>query len=198
MRDRFAPGAPIWITEMAQTACGGDPWAATFLDTFRYVDQLGRLARQDVSIVFHNTLAASDYALIDDRTWQPRPNYWAALLWRRLMGEVVLDAGEQKGDLHVYAHCQKGKRGGVTLVAVNLSTTAAAYLHLHRPSQRYTLTAPELESTSVRLNGRALALSANDRLPALRGQSVKPGNIALPPASITYLAVPGAANPACR
>ena len=83
VRDRVAPGAPIWITEMAQTACGGDPWSSTFLDTFRFVDQLGRLARQDVSVVFHNTLAASDYALIDDQTWQPRPSYWAALLWRR-------------------------------------------------------------------------------------------------------------------
>jgi hypothetical protein len=82
MRDRFSPGAPIWITETAQTACGGDPWSSTFLDTFRYVDQLGRFARNDVAVVFHNTLAASDYALIDDVTWQPRPNYWAALLWR--------------------------------------------------------------------------------------------------------------------
>ncbi|MET0179972.1 MAG: hypothetical protein ABW194_05755, partial [Novosphingobium sp.] len=37
MRDRFAPGKPIWITETAQTACGGDPWSSTFLDSFRYV-----------------------------------------------------------------------------------------------------------------------------------------------------------------
>jgi hypothetical protein len=74
LRDKFVPGAPIWITETAQTACGGDRWASTFLDTFRYLDQLGRLAKQDVSINFHNTLAASDYALIDDQTWLPRPN----------------------------------------------------------------------------------------------------------------------------
>ena len=37
----------------------------------------------------HNTLAASDYALLDDHTYAPRPNYWAALLWRRLMGTTV-------------------------------------------------------------------------------------------------------------
>lgn len=197
IRDRFAPDAPIWITEMAQTACGGDPWSSTFLDTFRYVDQLGRLARQDVSIVFHNTLAASDYALIDDRTWLPRPNYWAALLWRRLVGEVVLDAGRQAGDLHAYAHCQKNRPGGVTVVVVNLSRTAQARLHLDRPAQRYTLTAPELESADVYLNGRRLALAGRDRLPALRGTATRRGAIALPPASITYLAVPGAANPAC-
>src|SRR5262249_24562331 len=39
-RDRFAPATPIWITEMAQASCGGDAWGATFLDTFRYVDQM--------------------------------------------------------------------------------------------------------------------------------------------------------------
>src|ERR1019366_8764290 len=60
LRDRFAPGKPIWLTETAEAACGGDPWAASFLDTFRYLDQLGRLARAGVQVVMHNTLAASD------------------------------------------------------------------------------------------------------------------------------------------
>jgi len=56
----------------------------TFLDTFRYLDQLGRLARADVQVVMHNTLAASDYGLLDESTLQPRPKYWGALLWRQL------------------------------------------------------------------------------------------------------------------
>lgn len=68
LRDRFLPGRPIWNTETAESACGGNPWAKTYLDTFRYVDQLGRLARQGVSVVVHNTLAASDYALLDEDT----------------------------------------------------------------------------------------------------------------------------------
>ena len=92
LRDQFAPGKPIWLTETADAACGGNPWAATFLDTFRYLDQLGRLARAGVQVVMHNTLAASDYGLIDERTLQPRPNYWGALLWRQMMGTTVLDA----------------------------------------------------------------------------------------------------------
>ena len=198
VRDEFAPGAPMWITETAQTACGGDRWAATFLDTFRYLDQLGRLAKQDVSIVFHNTLAASDYALIDDQTWLPRPNYWAALLWRRIMGEVVLDAGEQRGDLHVYAHCLKGTPGGIGMVAINLSRTSPASVRVDRPALRYTLTANPLESTSVNLNGRPLALLRGDRLPALNGVRVRPGAMALAPTSIAFLAVPTAGNAACR
>ena len=48
LRDRFAPGKPIWLTETADAACGGNPWAASFLDTFRYLDQLGRLAKAGV------------------------------------------------------------------------------------------------------------------------------------------------------
>lgn len=198
MRDRYAPGAPIWITETAQTACGGDPWSSTFLDTFRYLDQLGRLAKQDVSVVFHNTLAASDYALIDDRTWLPRPNYWAALLWRRLMGQVVLDAGRNDGDLHLYAHCLRDRPGGVALLAINLSRTDAARLDLPVAAERYTLTAPVLEATTVRLNGRTLALSGDDQLPKLASVSTRPGMVPLAPASVTFFAAPQAANPACR
>ncbi len=44
VRDKFMPGKPFWNTETADAACGGNPWGGTFLDTFRCLDQLGRLA----------------------------------------------------------------------------------------------------------------------------------------------------------
>jgi hypothetical protein len=196
-RDRFAPGAPIWVTEMAEAGCGGDPWAATYLDTFRYVDQMGRLARQGVSAIFHNTLSASDYALIDDSTNEPRPSYWAALLWRRLMGEQVLDAGANQPGLHVYAHCLRDRPGGVALLAINLDRTAPAELDLPGEAQRFTLTAAQLEDRAVKLNGRTLAMRPGDRLPPLAPVAAK-GAVRLPPASIAFLAAPDAANAACR
>ena len=93
LRDEFEPGKPFWNTETADTACGGNRWGRTFIDTFRYLDQLGRLAKQEVHVVAHNTLVASDYGLLDESTLTPRPNYWAALLWRRLMGTTVLRIG---------------------------------------------------------------------------------------------------------
>jgi hypothetical protein len=50
--------------------------------------QLGKddiLLRQfNTVVIFHNTLAASEFGLIDQTTLEPRSNYWAALLWRRL------------------------------------------------------------------------------------------------------------------
>jgi len=66
-----------------------DPFAAQFLDSFRFMDQLGSLARQGVQTVVVNTLASSDYGLLDEQTLEPRPNYWAALVWKKTMGSRV-------------------------------------------------------------------------------------------------------------
>jgi hypothetical protein len=46
LRDTFESGKPIWLTETADAACGGNPWASTFLDSFRYLDQLGRMSKR--------------------------------------------------------------------------------------------------------------------------------------------------------
>ena len=79
LRDKYEPGKPMWLTETAETACGGDRWASTFLDSFRYLNQLGLLAKLGVQTHMYNTLASSDYGLLDEKTYEPRPNYWAAL-----------------------------------------------------------------------------------------------------------------------
>lgn len=199
LRDRYEPGRKIWITEMADAACGGNPWASTFLDTFRFLDQLARLARSGVQVVFHNTLAASEYGLLDQNTFLPRPNYWAALLWRRLMGTAVLDPGPSpQPELHLYAHCLRGNPGGVTLLAINLSRTEPAEVTLPTTSDRFTLTAPKLEDTQVQLNGQELSLRSSDALPELRGVRTEAGRVALAPASVTFLAMTDAASGSCR
>jgi hypothetical protein len=199
LRDDFAPGKPLWITETADAACGGNPWDSTFLDSFRHLDLLGRMARRGVQVVMHNTLAASDYGLLDERDLTPRPNYWAALLWRRLMGTTVLEVGAQPAPgLHLYAHCLRGRPDGVALLAINLDRTTARSLELPVPAVRYMLTADHLTDARIRLNGRALALGADDGLPPLDGEAVAAGGIELPPASVVFLATTDVENPACR
>jgi hypothetical protein len=199
LRDKFEPGKPIWLTETAEAACGGNRWAATFLDTFRYLDQLGRLARAGVQVVMHNTLAASDYGLLDEKTFAPRPNYWGALLWRQLMGSTVLDSGVpiQTG-LHVYAHCQRGTPGGVSLLIINTDRNAPHSLMLPTPSLRYTLEAASLRDAEVRLNSRPLALDPEDKLPAIAGAPTTANTVIFGQATITFLAIPAAGNNACR
>lgn len=201
LRDTYAPGKPIWLTETGQTACGGDRWAASFLDTFRYLDQLGSLAQKGVQVVMHNTLAASDYGLIDEKTLVPRPSYWAALLWHSTMGTTVLDAGTSPSpslSVHMYAHCTKGASGGVTLLAINLSRTDPQSLTLPARGMRYTLTATDLLSHAVELNGKALSVSSSGDVPQLAGAPAPAGKLALPPASITFVSFPAANNPACK
>jgi heparanase 1 len=194
---QYAPEAPIWITETADAACGGNPWGSTFLDSFRYVDQMGRLAKRGVKAIFHNTLASSEYGLIDQSDFRPRPNYWAALLWRRLMGTVVLDAGSPREGLHLYAQCLRGHPGGVALLAINNSRTDRSEITLPTASVRYTLSAPTLRSASVMLNGQSLKLDPNDHLPEINGQAAAAGPVQFAPTTVTFLAIPEAANAAC-
>lgn len=199
LRDRFEPGKPVWLTEVGDAACGGNPWAKTFLDSFRYLDQLGRLARDGVSVVAHNTLAISDYGLLDEKDYTPRPNYWAAFVWHRLMGTIVLDSGiPVREGQHVYAQCSLGKPGAVTLLVLNTSRTASLALDIKGAGQRYTLSADQIDGKDVKLNGKILALGPHDILPALTPVGVKSGEQHFAPATISFLVVPGANNPACR
>jgi heparanase len=197
LRDKHAPGAPIWLNETAQAACGGSPWASSFLDSFRYVNQLGVLAQKGVQVVMHNTLAASDYALIDQDTLAPRPNYWAALLWRRTMGRVVLDAPRSPSpDLRLYAHCLSRGRGGVGLLAINTGTSEQS-INTGATGQRWTMTATPLDSKMVMINDASPAIDDNGRITGLDSSPVG-SSVDLPGQSITFVAVPTAGNKACR
>jgi hypothetical protein len=199
LRDRFDPGKPLWITETADAACGGNPWGSTFLDTFRYLDQHARLARRGVQVIMHNTLASSDYGLLDENMFEPRPNYWAAWLWRQFMGTTVLDPGPAPSPhVHVYAHCLRGHPGGVALLVLNLDRTTPHSLALATPAERYTISARDLLATTVQLNGHDLKLGPDDTLPPLVGEAVTAGGLLLAPATITFLTFADAGNVACR
>lgn len=200
LRDEFEPKKPLWLTETADAACGGSPWASSFVDTFRYLDQLGRLARQEVRMVAHNTLVASDYGLIEEKGLLPKPKYWAAVLWRRLMGTTVLDPGiASRPGLHAYAHCLSGRAGGVAVLLLNTDKAAAQTVTLPSAAERYTLSSADLLSRRADLNGAELRLEANaTSLPALKPVPAGAGPLLLPPATITFLAFPSAASDVCR
>jgi hypothetical protein len=114
------------------------------------------------------------------------------------MGPSVLDVGVAAvPGLYLYAHCLRDKAGGVALLALNTDRVAWRSLKLSGTARRYTLTAPNLTDTRVRLNGRELKLTSDDELPVLEGQSVATSRIELAPTSITFLSIADASNPAC-
>ena len=196
LRDTYEPGDPLWITETAQAACGGSPWAASFLDTFRYVNQMGLLAQKGVAVVMHNTLAASDYSLIAEDTLRPRPNYWAAVLWRRTMGTTVLrPPASPTPELRLYAHCLEGRLGGVALAAINLGDQAQT-MQLQGVATSWVLQAQPLDSETITVNGQEPGVDAAGGLTGLAGKR-QIGSMRIPGKAIAFVAVPGANNAAC-
>lgn len=185
-RDKYMPGTPIWNTETAETACGGNPLASTFTDSFRYLEQLGRLAKRGVQVVMHNTFARSEYALLDQDTHNPRPNYWSAVLWNKFMGTQVYDAGTLNPGVDVFAHNLKGKDKGRTLLILNTNATDTT-VSLPAEGKLYLLTAEVLFTKKVKLNGKELLLTSDDLIPEIKGKKIKKGDVELPPRSIAFI-----------
>ena len=165
---------------------GGDTWASTYLDVFRTLNELGDFASVTDGVIFHNTLASSDYGFLKHGTFVPRPNYFAVLLWNTLMGTTVYDSGiKTEEGAHVYCHSRKdGKEGRVYLV-INNSTTDVTTVELPKEAETYVLSADSLRAPVMKLNGNDLVLGENDELPALTPVT-KSGSVELQPATIAF------------
>jgi hypothetical protein len=197
----YDPGAPIWDTEGGSASCGGQQGYSTqFESTFWYLNAMGLLSRHGLSVFVRQTLSGSDYGLIDDRTLQPNPDYWAALLWHRLMGTSILATSTRNAParLRVYAACTRGERG-TTLLALNLDPRHSVRLALPRTAKRiYEVTATSLLGRQALLNGRPLQTASNGAVPDLRGTPSTAGSISLPPASYAFVVERGIGPAACR
>ncbi len=200
---RYDPHAPIWDTEAGSASCGGQQgYSNRFEATFWYLNALGLLSRHGLAVLIRQTLSGSDYGLIDDATLQPNPDYWAALLWRRLMGTGIVAARvrDAPATLRVYAACTRGQ-AGTTLLALNLDPQHSARLSLPRatsPAELYLVTAPQLLGRQVRLNGRALRVGRGGVVPATPGKTTRSDSVQLPPVSYAFVTLPGTGPGACR
>lgn len=197
-RDTNLPGKSLWLTETGEASCGGDTWAAQFADSFRLLDQFGSLSQKSVKSIMYNTLASSDYGMLNEETLEPRPNYWAALLWKSTMGTRSLDPGVTLAkNVRIYAQCMKDSSGGVTLMVLNMDKASEALLKLPVAGKRYRLSSPDVFSQTVLLNGKELKVGPDGNVPSLDGEASKPGTTAFPPLSITFLEMPSASNRHC-
>jgi hypothetical protein len=114
------------------------------------------------------------------------------------MGPVVLDPGiSHDPALRIYAHCLKGTEGGVAILALNTDATSEQAITIPVAADRYSLTAPDLASKKVLLNGAELQAQPDGSIPEFKGQPIKAGTIRLAPASITFLTIPSARNKTC-
>ena len=188
MRDKYVPGGQMWVTESGDAGGGGDTWASTYLDVLRTLNELGDFASVTDGIIFHNTLASSDYGFLKHCTFEPRPNYFAVLLWDRLMGQTVYASGEEiREGAHVFAHSRKDGKEGYCYLVINNSTTESTKVELPKEAVQYTLCGNgNLRSPVMYLNGKALTLGENDELPCLCGKEVAAGEVELAPCTCTF------------
>ncbi len=198
---QHAPDAPVWMAETSHARCGGAPGVSdTWASTFWYLDQLGILARRGQSVMIRQTLSGGDFGMLDTATLQPRPDYWGALLWRRLMGSRVLEATSELPELRVYAHCHPAGEGAVTVLAINLSDRRSIQAGMAGLSTRgmevHVLEADETDSTEVRHNGVPLLFGDDLVVPETPGEVLT--QLYLPPRSIGFAELPEADADACE
>ena len=186
-RDKYVPGGQMWVTESGDAGCGGNTWAPTYLDVPRTLNELGDFCTVTDGIIFHNTLASSAYGYLEHGTFEPRPNYFAALLWNRLMGEKVYDTGiSVEEGKHVYCHSRKDGKEGFVYLIINNSNEVTT-VDMPKDSIRYTLSGDgKMRSRTMCLNGKPLTLGANDELPELSGAEQKAGKVDLAAGSCTF------------
>ena len=189
-RDKYVPGGQMWVTESGDAGCGGNTWASTYCDVPRTLNELGDFATVTDGVIFHNTLASSDYGYLKHGTFEPRPNYFAVLLWNRLMGETVYDSGEEKRPgAHVYAHSRKDGKEGKAYLVINNSWTEETTVELPAAADAYVLTGcGKLRSRTMCLNGKELVLGENDALPEMNPVRLE-GSVTLEPGSCAFFVV---------
>lgn len=202
-RDAHAPNLPVWLGESGHAQFGGQPGASdAFEGTFWWLDQLGALARRNIQVSVRQTLSGSNYGMIDDVTLDPRPDYWASVLWRRLMGRRVLDVHRSEVDdlVRVYAHCSYQRPGAVTVLAINLDEENDVRIEIDGLSQSdkelYVLTSDALDSSDLMLNGTLLR-DEDGVLPPLDPERLGGRPADVPARSMAFVVYPDADALAC-
>ncbi|XP_051474861.1 inactive heparanase-2 isoform X2 [Apus apus] len=220
----YTPGKKIWLEGVGATSAGGmnnlsDSYAAGFL----WLNTLGLLASQGIDVVVRHSFLDHGHNHLVDQNFNPLPDYWLSLLYKRLIGPKVLAihvAGLQRkprpgrvirDKLRIYAHCTSYHnhnyvRGSITLYIINLHRSRKkiklagtlrdkiVHQYLLQPYGK-----DGLHSKSVQLNGQPLAMVDDATLPELKPRPLRAGRtLVIPPLTMSFYVVKNVNALACR
>ncbi|XP_027580921.1 heparanase [Pipra filicauda] len=212
--DGTVPNKKVWLGETSSAYGGGAPRLSnTYVAGFMWLDKLGLSARKGIDVVMRQVFfGAGTYHLVD-ANFEPLPDYWLSLLYKRLVGTKVLQvglAGANERKLRVYLHCTntlnpKYREGDVTLFVLNLYNITQ---HLQLPDylsskhvDQYLLLPHGKEnilSRSIELNGHVLRMVDDKTLPELMEKPLGPGSVlGLPAFSYGFYVIKNAKAVAC-
>ncbi|XP_074848113.1 heparanase isoform X2 [Carettochelys insculpta] len=212
--DETVPGKKVWLGETSSAYGGGAPRLSnTYVAGFMWLDKLGLSARLGIDVVMRQVFYGGGTYHLVDANFEPLPDYWLSLLYKKLVGTKVLKVGLKGADpkkLRVYLHCTNNlnptyKEGDVTLFLLNLYNTTKHVQLPHNLSDKHIdeyLLLPhgkeDILSRSVQLNGHVLRMVDNKTLPALKKNRLRPGSaLGLPAFSYGFYVIRNAKATAC-
>ncbi|XP_061849820.1 heparanase [Colius striatus] len=204
----------VWLGETSSAYGGGAPKLSnTYIAGFMWLDKLGLSAKQGIDVVMRQVFfGAGTYHLVD-ANFEPLPDYWLSLLYKKLVGTKVLQVGLVGADerkLRVYLHCTnalhpKYREGDVTLFVLNLYNVTQRlqlpnYLSSKHVDQYLLLPhgKDRILSRSIELNSRVLRMVDDKTLPELIEKPLGPGSmLGLPAFSYAFYVIKNAKAIAC-
>eukprot|EP00271_Cylindrocystis_brebissonii_P012830 TRINITY_DN32338_c0_g1_i1.p1 TRINITY_DN32338_c0_g1~~TRINITY_DN32338_c0_g1_i1.p1 ORF type:complete len:641 (+),score=76.78 TRINITY_DN32338_c0_g1_i1:155-2077(+) len=176
-----APGVQVWMSEAGGAYNSGQPNATnSFMSGFWYLNELGLAASHHYARFCRQTFIGGSYSLLNPLTFEPNPDFYSAVLWKRLMGTRVLKTSVSGSPwVHAFAHCSRQNDGGLVLLLLNYNGTHEQSVHVklsstarhpatHNLSQRrefrLTTVGGDIQSQSMLLNGQLLSLENVDDL----------------------------------
>jgi heparanase len=222
-------GKNKYTTALGETSSaydGGTPnISSTFASTFTWLDKLGLSSRFGLARVFRQQLCCGGaYDLLGNAGTNPRPDYYATLLWKQLMSGKVLSVkgDDQKGRMfRAYSQCAKQYSGGLAVVYLNMNRNDSVLVNFDSLSARkfnnsssflgesdkrmevYMLSTVEKVFTGHRttLNGMELLFGEDDVLPSLMPKVVnggKEGMLVVEPLTVGFVVFPNANVSVCE
>eukprot|EP00658_Telonema_sp_P-2_P084039 TRINITY_DN9229_c0_g1_i1.p1 TRINITY_DN9229_c0_g1~~TRINITY_DN9229_c0_g1_i1.p1 ORF type:complete len:360 (-),score=67.19 TRINITY_DN9229_c0_g1_i1:525-1604(-) len=219
-----APSTALWVGETAAAWHSGEHGIADAYESgFWFIDQLGTLATMGHKVMCRQCFVGGNYTMVGvNDGFVPRPDYWTGLLFKKLMGSIVLGITQTEPAkqsymqlLRGYAHCTPAPHnynGSVTFAYLNLdhdtkfkinitgSNPDKTHFSLQGERVEYFLTADLLDSETVMLNHNLLKLEG-DTVPDVLGLgkwvSADEG-LVVPARSYGFIMWPNAGAQACR
>jgi hypothetical protein len=94
----------------------------------RYLDAMASKAKHGYSAFCRQDFVGIDYAMLDCASDDPLPDYYAGVLWSKLMGTAVVSAASNSS-VRAYAHC---KEANLTVLLLNLEPDGECHRAAHR------------------------------------------------------------------
>ena len=167
-RDRYAPGATVWITEFAEDPAetAGAGMSDRLAGALWAGDVLGRFASWGPGAMVRWLFKEDDALALIGPQNQPRPEYYTYWLYARHFGDRMVDTSSNAKSA-VNAHAAWRSDGALTLVIVNKTTTArtaqVSFAGMSPASAtRYVITGQSMTAAQATINGQTLTATNVD------------------------------------